>query len=141
MIRKPFSIGILSAFLLTLNGCFFYSPASKKDKIVKKISSDLREKEIVFYANFVGTENGAHLALRKENLFDFSSHYTFGWSYYSGTWEYLNNSDTIALNYMHDHRSIWRYAVIYGDNLSLVINPMDSLNRTWEFKVAHNVLE
>lgn len=142
MIRKPFNIGVLIACLLMLTGCFIFDLSSKKDRIVMRASSDLREKEIMLYARYEGTQTGTHVTLRKENFFELYSHSAFGWSYYSGTWNYLNNSDTIVLNYMYDHTTNWRYAVINGGDLSLEMESLDSLKtRKWKFEVVHNTLK
>ncbi len=142
MTRKPFIIATLLISMFVLQGCFIFGPVSKQDRIVKRNSSDLRKKEIVLYARYEGTQTGTHLKIRKEKLFDLFTHTAFGWSYYSGNWDRLNDSDTIVLSYSLEHETKYHYAVVNGDVLSLETEFLDSINKkSWKFEIVHNNLE
>lgn len=109
--KKPiFKILLFGLLLGLLSGCgigyltYSHLIGFNPDRQIKHDSKKIRDLEVLLYAYYEGTQNGAHIKLRTDNYFDFFWHSAFGWSYYAGTWQRDNESDTIRLSYIQNHK-------------------------------------
>ena len=87
-------------FIIT--AMYLYSCATtRNDKIVKRKSKIIREAKVFVFAEKLTVISDIKLKIREHHVFDLFESGMF-WKYYSGTWEYRN--DTLFLEYFNNHR-------------------------------------